>query len=308
MPGMRDALREIGAEHERWLVTGASGQLGGVVAERLAALGAAANTLALIGAGGFAASEIEARRIDLADHDALDKVVRAFGPTRILHIGAMTAVGDCHRDPRRADAINVGATRILTACARELDARMLFTSTDMVFDGDGAPYDESDEPAPLSDYGRTKVRAEYALTAAPGALAVRIPLMVGFPVSGRSTTFVGQVEALTSGRPLRLFTDEWRTPITLDDAADALLALAQSALSGVIHVAGPRRMSRFEIVAAVAEALGVRDARLEAVSRLSIDAAEPRPADLSLVGARFASAFPRFAPREITETLLNRRP
>ncbi|MCA9242624.1 MAG: sugar nucleotide-binding protein [Phycisphaerales bacterium] len=303
---MREALRDLHVDRERWLITGASGQLGGVVAQRLAALRATA--FALLGQGAFAEPAIPASRVDLADHDAVDRHVRDFAPTRILHIGAMTAVGDCHRDPRRAEAINVGATRILTACARDLDARLVFTSTDMVFDGAAAPYAESDEPTPLSTYGHTKVRAEQALAAAPNTLAVRIPLMIGFPATERPTTFVGQYEALVSGRPLRLFTDEWRTPITLDDAADALIALAQTDVEGVVHVAGPERLSRYEIVATVAEALGARNAKLEQVSRLSIEAAEPRPADLSLQGACFATMLPAFAPRAIGESVFHRRP
>ena len=117
-------------------------------------------------------------------------------------------------------------------------------------------------------------------------------MLYGLPCTPRATTFANQIAALRRGEPLKLFTDEFRTPVWLADAALALIVLARSELSGVIHVAGPERLSRYEMVRKFAELLRIDSPKLEAVSRLSIQSAEPRPADLSLDGTRFARIFP----------------
>jgi dTDP-4-dehydrorhamnose reductase len=208
----------------------------------------------------------------------------------------MTSVAEAHARPDDAHRINVEATRTLAQAARSVGARFVFSSTDMVFDGEAAPYRETDTPRPVSHYGRTKAEAEWVAADFDDTLVVRLPLMYGFARGPRDTTFAQQVAALGEGRPLRLFTDEFRTPIWLADAAVALIALGRSDQTGIIHVAGPKRLSRYEMVEQCARLLDIRDPQLVPTSRLSIDAHEPRPADLSLDGTRFVSLFPNLAP------------
>ena len=148
---------------ERWLITGASGQLGGHVVQQLARESADHTILALAGRGAVGTLGLEVRRIDLRDADGLRACVAGYQPTHIVHLGAMTAVADAHDHPQDAQRINTEATRVLAAAAAECGARLVFSSTDMVFGGAGAPYRESDPPRPLSHYGRTKLAAERTL-------------------------------------------------------------------------------------------------------------------------------------------------
>lgn len=288
---------------ERWLVTGAAGQLGGHVLRVLAGEAGAEELVALVRSDQDSIAAGRAVACDLADLDRLAQVVRALRPTHVAHLGALTAVSDCCADPPRAFRVNVEATRRLAECAADCGARLVFSSTDMVFGGDRAPYHEGDPPAPLSVYGRTKVAAESALRGLDHVLVVRLPLMFGPPATPRATTFAKQMETLRRGETLRLFIDEFRTPVSLADAAAALVALGRSGLSGRIHVSGPERLSRLELVQRAAAALGVATGRLEPASRNSQPAAEPRPADLSLVGERFGRLFPALTPRPVERGL-----
>lgn len=280
----------------RWLVSGASGQLGSHVVRQLTRDASDEPVCALVGQNTVGTAGVEVQCVDLADASALRRVTRAFRPTHILHLGAMTAVGDCHARPAAAEELNVGATQALAEAATDVHARLVFSSTDMVFDGDHAPYRESDPTRPLSHYGRTKAAAERVLAEFDHTLVVRIPLMYGSPCSTRQTTFSQQVAALHARQPLRLFTDEFRTPVWLADAARALIGLARDDLTGVIHVAGPERLSRYELIARCAALLGIHAPNLVPVSRLEIAAAEPRPADLSLDGAMLARRRPDLQP------------
>ncbi len=293
---------------EKWLVTGASGQLGGHVLRLLDADARVARVLALAGRGAVPQAHAETARIDLRDHDALIAAVRAFAPHFVVHAGAMTAVGEAFKDPDDALRVNAAATEALAQAATACGARLVFTSTDMVFDGRLAPYDEDSPPSPPSAYGRSKVAAERLLARFPRALAVRIPLMYGHPCTPRPTTFAQQLAALSASAPLNLFIDEYRTPIWVVDAARALIGLARSGLcdaprrpatgfDGLIHVAGPERLSRMEMILRAARLLGLPTASVRGVSRLSISASEPRPADLSLKSRRFGRACPDLLPR-----------
>jgi dTDP-4-dehydrorhamnose reductase len=289
---------------ERCLITGASGQLGGHVIRQLAESDGLHGLLALAGRGDVGTPGVEVRRVDLRDANALRACVAEYRPTHVVHLGAMTAVTDAFAHPQEAELVNTAATRVLAEAAAAAGARFLFSSTDMVFDGTAAPYRETDQPNPLSQYGRTKVAAERLLVSRPDVLVVRLPLMYGFAATPRSTTFANQIGALRRGETVRLFTDEFRTPIWLPDAARAVIALARSGCNGLVHVAGPERLSRYELVAACAKRLGIGNPKLEPISRLSIAAPEPRPADLSLHYALFRSMFPSLAPKPISEAAL----
>lgn len=288
---------------ERWFVTGSSGQLGGHVLDALVN-DKQTKTLLAVSRTVVAGNTVQSKSMELSDFAALQLEIEQFRPTHVLHIGAMTAVSDCYQQSEHARIVNCDATAVLAQAAASLHARFIFISTDMVFAGNAAPYGESDRPAPLSHYGRTKRAAEELLADIPDSLTVRLPLLFGFPRTVRPATFASQIDALRTNRPLKLFTDEFRTPLWLPDAAVALLLLARSGETGIMHVAGPQRLSRYEMMVEAARALRIPRPKLEPISRLSIAAAEPRPADLSLNDERFRSRFPAAPRTSIGQALL----
>ncbi len=278
----------------RWLVTGASGQLGGNLLTRLAEADIG-ESLGLCGRRNpppFARSRV----VDLNDLNGLHRAVVDFRPTYVVHTSAMTAVADCHADPHAAQRCNVDATRVLCDAAADCGARFLFTSTDMVFSGESAPYREDNEPTPLSVYGRTKVEAERHVREYSRALVVRLPLLFGLPATPRETTFTRQLDALRKREPLKLFVDEFRTPVSLREACRALVGLAKSERSGLIHAGGPARMSRLDLLQRAAELLNLPLDSVIPISRLTVPAAEPRPRDLSLASDKLSCEFPDLLP------------
>jgi dTDP-4-dehydrorhamnose reductase len=280
----------------RWLVTGASGQLGGYLLRQVRQQEPDAQLTALAGRGTVFECGAEVIRIGLEDEQALRACVRSLCPTHILHVGAMTSVAQACARPEQAERVNTHATRVLAEAAAECGARLVFASTDMVFDGTNAPYGQTDPPSPISHYGRTKAAAEKILLGFGNVLVVRLPLLYGFPLTERRTTFWQQVAALRGGQPVQLFFDEFRTPVSLADAARAVVGLARSEHCGLIHVAGPQRLSRYELIERVARRLSIAGPWLVPVSRLSAQGPEPRPADLSLDDGVFRREFPELAP------------
>ena len=153
----------------------------------------------------------------------------------------------------------------------------MFTSTDLVFDGT-RPWNREDDPVgPLSEYGRTKVRAERIVLAIPTGVVARLSLLYGWSRSNsRRLSFFDQaVRAVRSGESRSFFEDEYRTPLDLATAALILVRLAESDFAGLVHVAGPERMSRFELMRRASACLGLEPSLIQP-SRVA-DARSARP-------------------------------
>lgn len=279
---------------QRWLVTGASGQLGGHVLTYLRTKRPAARVRAWCGRRSVALAGVDADAVDLAADD-LGPRLQAAQPTHVLHLGALTAIATCYEQPAHAERVNVDATRQLAEAAVAAGARFVFTSTDMVFDGEHAPYGEKDPPAPRSAYGRSKAAAESTVRDAGGLIA-RLPLLYGCGALREPTGFERQLAAARAGEPLRLFTDEFRSPAALPDAARALVHLAELTTTGVVHIAGPQRLSRYELIAQSAALLGIDMDSLEAVRQAELTFPEPRPRDLTLRTEHLRALLPDALP------------
>lgn len=281
---------------QRFLVLGASGFLGVRLVRALAVasdVGAVfcASRRPTRGWAGFDGVEggREALELDLADGDPAPFLER-LRPTVCVLAAAVSRGDACEREPALAQLVNaVAPGRVAAWCARS-GTRLVHVSTDLVFDGelaDGARYREGDAPSPLHVYGRTKAEGERAVLAAhPAALVVRLPLLFGDSEGRAIGASDALLAALERGERPRLFVDEWRTPLDVDDAAAALVECARSEHRGLLHVAGPQRLSRHELGLEVLAASGapaeeVGD-RIEPVRRAGLDLDPPRPRDVSL--------------------------
>jgi dTDP-4-dehydrorhamnose reductase len=195
---------------------------------------------------------------------------------------------------RTSRAVTVDAAARAAALAARLEARFVFISTDLVFDGKTGHYRETDRPAPILAYGALKAEAELQVRAEhPAAVVLRASLFVG--ESGVMLRPAYECETLVRGQPVTLYRDEWRSPTHVDDVARAAWDLAALDVQGIYHVAGPDRLTRAEL-GRVLCALFRFDARL-----LREGARPPdRPRDTSLDGRRTAALL-GWAPRSIRE-------
>jgi dTDP-4-dehydrorhamnose reductase len=277
------------ASSQRFLITGASGQLGSYLLRDLRQLGA--EVVAWSGSATGERFGFPLQPIDLRDADRISRAFRAAAPGIVIHAAAMASVAACYKDPEGAAAINVEGTTLLAKLTSEAKARLVHVSTDMVFDGHHAPYREKATPSPLSVYGRTKADAERAVTGLRRVATVRFSLLYGPSLTGRPSLHDAMIQAMKQGKTLNLFDDEWRTPLDLPTAARALIGIATGAFEGILHLGGPERLSRLAMGERLAEVLGYK-AKFAAVSR-NRGQGEPRPADLSLNSARWRSLFPK---------------
>ena len=130
----------------RIVVTGASGQLGAYLIDRLAAGRHEVDGWSRITAetrGG-----IRFRRVDMTDRDSVLAALAEFEPDAVIHAAAVSSADGVRRDPERAQAVNVVATKLFSDWAAEHDRRLVFTSTDLVFDGERSDEHTSELQSP----------------------------------------------------------------------------------------------------------------------------------------------------------------
>lgn len=230
---------------------------------------------------------------DLADATLAERLLREMKPQAVVHLGAMSELIACEAEPECASKINIAGTQAIVDACRAVDAVFVFASTDQVFDGEDGAYLESDTPRPLHVYGKTKLQAEEAVhqLGAKG-LALRLSLVYGTSPTGSRSASEQIVAALERGDSPRLFTDEFRTPILVNDVSDVLCEMVMRMLAGdgilahgaprVLHVGGPARMSRHAFGTWVATAFGFDPGLLCAARQADVESLAQRPRDVSL--------------------------
>jgi dTDP-4-dehydrorhamnose reductase len=184
-------------------------------------------------------------QFDLLDFAAVRREFQKDQPQLVIHCAAITTVVESQANPKLAQRVNVEATKLLAGLASEV--QFIFFSTDLVFDGRKGNYTEADAPNPAHIYGETKLAAEKIVLKNPRHMVIRTTINGGVSKSG-ARGFNEQLRlSLQGGKPMRLFTDEFRSPIFAGETARAIWELAEKNCAGIFHVAGAEKLSRWQI-------------------------------------------------------------
>jgi dTDP-4-dehydrorhamnose reductase len=284
------------------IVTGASGFLGSNLALHCAEQGYKVWGSYL--SKPFQLKGVEARKLDVCVPDAIESLMAEARPAYVFHCAAISQPDQAAKDVAATRQINVQGPKLLAeACARH-GSKMIFTSTDLVFDGSVKFVTEKDAPHPLGVYAKSKLDAEAAILALPQARAavVRTVLMYGWgKATGRSFAENWLRSFLTSN-PIRAFTDQFRCPIWVGDLCQALLGIAEKDLQGIFHAAGPERMSRHEFARKLAVEFALNPDLAIPSSMLDHIFDDPRPMEASLNIDKLKSLI-GFAPLGVDEGL-----
>ncbi|MBD3266219.1 sugar nucleotide-binding protein [bacterium] len=268
------------------LVTGASGFLGWHVANHLNdeyAVGMAysSNPVEMSGCNAFS--------LDITDPQSIKSCFEQCDPAVIVHCAALASGKTCQDDPPYARAVNIKGTENLLSAFNRPDGFFIYISTDLVFDGEHAPYRETDESHPVSVYGNSKREAEqYVLNTCSNSLVLRPPLMYG-PITGMGKGSFAQwidTQFQTAGK-VNLFCDEVRTPAYVYDIAEAVKRLiADPGPERIYHVGGPERITRSAFGYKLAEIRGYDARKIHETYLADMSTGYPRPRDVSLDSTR----------------------
>ncbi len=221
--------------------------------------------------------------LDLADEKAIEDAVEKIQPNVIIHAAAWSNIDGCEKEPERAFHINATATEILAELTSRLDCRLVYVSSDMVFDGEIGDYKEDDDTRPVNVYGKTKLMGEkFIQSVCQNYVIARSALIYGHPMTNASSFSEIMLQTLRSGKIMPLFTDQFRTPILVQNLAQALLEIAGMSFTGTIHLGGSQRVDRYTFGCRLAVLSRFSETQCRAVSMADIPMAAPRPWDVSL--------------------------
>jgi dTDP-4-dehydrorhamnose reductase len=221
---------------------------------------------------------------DLQDRPALEKILLTLRPDTVIHTAALSDIDYCEANGSVAEAVNVGVTLHIAELCRRTGARMVFFSSDSVFDGRKGGYRETDEPEPLNQYARTKVTAEKGIARIlANHLIIRPSLIMGLPVFESGNSFLWRLcQTLRRGAESAFPETEIRSPVDVLTLSRATLEIAFLGYTGILHIAGNDRLSRYDMARRIARALGhPEELIVNTLPQLASGRAR-RPADASL--------------------------
>lgn len=258
----------------RWLITGGKGMLGTDLARALEERG-----------DEVARADLDT--LDITDKEAVDRQVDGFRPDVLVNCAAFTKVDDCETSVDTAMKVNGWAVEQLADAARRNDSLLVQISTDFVFDGSmRRPYEITDQVAPLSVYGRSKLEGEERARLAPRHVVLRTSWLFG--TSGWNFVEAIRKQVLSGRTTLRVVDDQRGCPTYTPHLASAILRIADRAfadpeLGGTYHYSDAPDCTWFDFAAAIVEEMQAdgsapADARVERTTSAEFPRPATRPA------------------------------
>ena len=199
-------------------------------------------------------------RLDIRDENSLKQAAEEFSPDVIIHTAAISKPAVAEKlGKEKVFAVNVEPVKTLAEISNSINAKLVFFSTDLVYDGESNRLKkETDELKPVSIYAESKVEAEKTVSRfAENYLILRIALHYGLPLFGGSNFFAEMSRNLSEGKKVRLFTDQYRTPLEVSETPELIEKLLQTNVANeIINFGGGERISRYELGMLLVETCG----------------------------------------------------
>jgi dTDP-4-dehydrorhamnose reductase len=262
---------------KKLVITGASGLLGSKIVE--------------LGIVGFDVIPIyntkllhsNSLKLDITDTAEVSALINRIKPTVVVHTAAQTNVDKCEREKEQAWTTNVEGTRNIAEATQKLHAKLIFISTDYVFDGERGLYIERDKPNPVNHYGLTKLESENQVSNYCDNYAIlRTSVLYGWhPWKRNFANWV--IDKLRLRKEIAVVEDQYNTPTLADNLAEIVIEIIEKDLQGVYHSSGKERANRYVFAQQIAKTFGLKSDLIKPVKMNQMaDWTAKRPKDSSL--------------------------
>jgi len=223
---------------------------------------------------------------DISDPAAVESAFKTASPDAVVHAAAMSKPADAELHPELSHRVNVEAPAKLAQLSAERGIPFLFLSSGLVFDGTQAPYDEDAARHPVQLYGRQKAEAEgLVLRAHPRACVCRLSWTFGPPAPQHPSFVQPMLEALRTGEELTEFADVYSSPGNVRAVIQGLTVALERG-TGIYHLCGIDRVSRFEFAQKLAKVFDLPPAKVRRRYRTDVNDGIIRPPDTTMCISR----------------------
>lgn len=283
----------------RILITGASGLLGHILVKQATEKGFDVCSI-------YREHEPESGRavqLDITDTKSVNECVQRERPEVVVNTASITDVDLCEHDPDLARRVNGTAAGLLAEACEKVDAFLVHLSTDYVFDGSRGNYNENDSPAPVNQYGSSKLLGEQLVMRHQNTCVARASVVFGWGRSFRPNVGTWLYEKLNTGEHVNVVSDQFASPTLNTNLASMIVELAERRIRGIVHVAGATRASRYEFAIDLAKRLNFDTKLVAPVKSDSSSWFAKRPMDSSLDVTR-AGRILTEKPMELEQALM----
>ena len=260
------------------LITGVSGLLGVALARRFSKK---SDVTGIYNTHPVVLDDCSLVKCNLLDKPDFKKLLSKANPEVIIHAAALTDVDLCEQKPELAESINVGLTRNLAGFAKEKSIRLVYISTDFIFDGKKGNYSESDLPLPINAYGRTKLKGEDVVKEVSNHAIVRTSIF-GWNVQNKLSFPEWVIDNVGKSRRIGVFTDQITSMILVDSLAEMVEKLVVCGASGTFNIASSNSLSKYDMALKTASIFGLDKSFIYSSSSASVKRIASRPLDCSL--------------------------
>ena len=213
----------------------------------------------------------------LGNQKMIIDLIKEVQPDIVVNTAAHSSVDLCETDHSIADKLHVDITQDITQACKDIDSKLVYISTDAVFQGElNKKYTELDQPNPINYYGKTKLQAEQiTLNASSKNVVLRTAVIYGWHKKSRFTNWI--IQTLKDNQMVNPFIDQYNTPTLVDDLVKSLLNIFEKNISGIFHATGKSCLNRYEFALVLANTFGFDTKLIKPITSKEKKQDAPRP-------------------------------
>jgi len=241
---------------------------------------------------------------DIRDREAVFVAMEEIKPDYVIHTASIASVDYAEKNKELARMTNLEGTKNIIEASKKTGSKIVYMSSNAVFDGEKPPYSEDDSVNPLNYYGFLKTEEEKELKRSGiNSLIVRAILMYGWNLSvERKDPVTWLIDMLGEGNKINMVDDIFCNPLYVVDCAEAIWQLIKHNKTGTYHVGGGEEISRYDFALLTAEIFGLNKELINPVKNSFFKGISPRPKNTTYYVEKIKKEL-NFFPKKVREGL-----
>lgn len=228
------------------------------------------------------------KSLDITSQKAVNSLIERVSPDVVVHSAALVNVDDCENHQELAWDVNVEGTRNITNSCKIFGTKLIFISSDYIFDGTNSPYYEDSSPNPVNYYGITKLEAERIIREELHDYAiVRPTVLTGYNSDDESSFLKTILDKLKKSDTIVLDNDLIKYPVLIDDVAELINSIITNDLKGIFHISGKTPVTRYQWAKTIAKIFKFEAHKIEIGESYQ---STPRPENVELLSSESSTA------------------